>query len=224
MDQTLSANEVRILGCLIEKQATTPDVYPLTLNALLTACNQKTNRDPVMNLDEDDVLVALDGLIDKTLVALYQTSQSGRSRVAKYQHRLYQRAFDEFNFSIPELAVLAVLFLRGTQTVGEIRSRCARIHEFPDLAAVGAVLDQLENNPHGPYVKTLSPRPGRKEPRYAHLFCGDVVEEAVSAAAGSILRGSAGVDVEDLSRQVETLQNRLDTLEQRFNTFVEQFE
>lgn len=223
MDQTLSAIEVRILGCLIEKQATTPDVYPLTLNALLTACNQKTNRDPVMNLDEGDVLAALDGLIDKTLAALYQTSQAGRSRVAKYQHRLYQRAFDEFNFSMPELAVLAVLFLRGPQTLGEIRSRCARIHEFQDLAAVSEVLNQLESNPHGPYVKTLSPQPGRKEPRYAHLFCGDV-DEIATAATGANLRESSGADLEDLSRQVAALQDRIDTLEQRFNTFVEQFE
>lgn len=223
MDQTLSANEVRILGCLIEKQATTPDVYPLTLNALLTACNQKTNREPVMNLDEGDVLAALNRLIDKTLVSLYQTTQSGRSRVAKYQHRLYQRAFDEFNFSIPELAVLAVLFLRGPQTLGEIRSRCARIHEFPNLEAVGTVLKELENNAHGPYVKRLSPQPGRKEPRYAHLFCGDV-EETATAATFATPRAAAGVDTEDLSQQVETLQERLDALEQRFNAFIEQFE
>ena len=119
--------------------------------------------------------------------------------------------------------MLAVLFLRGPQTLGEIRSRCARIHDFPDLAAVSAVLDQLEDNPHGPYVKRPAPQPGRKEPRYAHLFCGDV-EETVTPAIGSTPRGSAGVDVEDLARQIETLQDRLGSLEQRSNTFVELFE
>jgi uncharacterized protein YceH (UPF0502 family) len=223
VDLTLSAIEVRILGCLIEKQATTPDVYPMTLNALLTACNQKTNREPVMNLAEDEVLAALDSLIDKTLAALYQTSQAGRSRVAKYQHRLSQRAFDEFNFSVPELAVLAALFLRGPQTLGEIRSRCARIHEFPDLEAVNSVLGELESNPHGPYVKMLPPQPGRKEPRFSHLFCGDV-DEGITTASGSPQHGSAGTGVEELSRQVEALEDRLLSLEQRFSEFVEQFE
>jgi uncharacterized protein YceH (UPF0502 family) len=218
VDLTLSPIEVRILGCLIEKQATTPDVYPMTLNTLLTACNQKTAREPVMHLEEGDVLAALDGLIDKTLAALYQTSQSGRSRVARYQHRLYQRAFDEFNFSMPELAVLAVLFLRGSQTLGEIRSRCARIHEFPDLDSVHTVLEGLERNPNGPYVKMLAPQPGRKEPRYSHLFCGDVGETVTATS------GAAGTDIEDLSRQVEALQEQLLSLEQRFDAFVEQFE
>ena len=223
MDLSLSAVEVRILGCLIEKQATTPDVYPLTLNALLTACNQKTNREPVMNLEESDVMAGLDGLIDKTLAALYQSTQAGRARTAKYQHRLYQRAFDEFNFSMPELAVLAVLFLRGPQTLGEIRSRCARIHEFPDLEAVNEVLQGLENNPHGPYVKMLSPQPGRKEPRFAHLFSGDI-DESTTATGGGARLDAGGTEIEELSRQVEALQEQLRNLEQRFNEFVEQFE
>lgn len=223
MELTLSAIEVRILGCLVEKKATTPDVYPLTLNSLLTACNQKTNREPVMNLEEGEILAALDSLIEHTLVAPHQTNQPGRSRVAKYQHRLHQRAFDEFNFSIPELGVLAVLFLRGPQTLGEIRSRCARIHEFPDLESVGTVLTQLEDNPHGPYVKMLPAQPGRKEPRYAHLFCGDV-EEAVATATGGYTRSAGGPGVEELSQQIEVLQDQLHNLEQRFDAFVEQFE
>lgn len=173
LDITLAAIEVRILGCLIEKQATTPDVYPLTVNALLSACNQKTNREPVMDLFESDVETALDSLMEKTLASRYQ---SGRSRMVRYQHKLHQRAFDEFNFTTPELAVLCVLFLRGSQTPGEIRSRCARIHEFADLDSVITTLDKLAENPHGPYATVLPRQIGRKESRYAHLFSGDVEE------------------------------------------------
>ena len=130
MNFNITPIEARILGCLIEKEATTPDVYPLTLNSLLSACNQKSSREPVMELDTDDLMTALDNLIGKTLVS---TWKSDRNRMAKYQHKLRHRVSDKFNFSLPELAVLGILFLRGPQTVGEIRSRCARIHGFDNL-------------------------------------------------------------------------------------------
>jgi uncharacterized protein YceH (UPF0502 family) len=221
LELTLSAIEARILGCLIEKQATTPDVYPLTVNALLTACNQKSNREPVMDLVTSDVVTALDSLIELTLASRYQ---SGRSRMAKYQHRLHQRAFDEFNFSMPELAALCVLFLRGPQTQGEIRSRCTRIHEFPDLEAVNEVLKELEENPDGPYVKMLARQAGRKEPRYAHLFSGDVEEFAEPAQGGH--SSSAGNDsrLEELELDIRELEEKLFALEHRFEEFVKQFE
>jgi uncharacterized protein YceH (UPF0502 family) len=218
---TISPVEVRILGCLVEKEATTPDVYPLTLNSLLTACNQKSSREPVMELDTDDLMVALDSLIDKTLASTWKT---GRNRMAKYRHKLSQRVMDEFNFSQPELAVLSVLFLRGPQTVGEIRSRCARIHEFDDLDVVVGVLTALEENPDGPYVKMLARQEGRKESRYAHLFCGEPDEIAmpdpglVRAAAGGSSR------LEALELEVSELKSKLHDLEQRVEEFVKLFE
>jgi uncharacterized protein YceH (UPF0502 family) len=219
LDIILSAVEVRILGCLIEKQATTPDVYPLSLNSLVSACNQSSNREPVMDLGVDDVTAALDSLQEKTLASLYQ---SGRSRTEKYQHRLHQRAFDEFNFSKPELAVLSVLFLRGAQTVGEIRTRCARVYEFPDLDAVHTVLRELEENTHGPYVTMLPRQAGRKEPRFMHLFCGEPDADAMSAPA---VQSSARVSSSsELESEVQELKQRLRALEQRFEDFVTQFE
>jgi uncharacterized protein YceH (UPF0502 family) len=221
LELELTAVEVRILGCLIEKQATTPDVYPLTVNALLAACNQKSNREPVMDLAASDTMTALDSLIEKTLASLYQ---SGRSRMAKYQHRLHQRAFDEFNFSTPELAILCVLFLRGPQTPGEIRSRSARIHEFQDPDAVIEVLRELEENPDRPYVKMLPRQAGRKESRYAHLFCGDV-EELLQPAHGdqaSVVSGNSRQQVLELD--VAELKERVSALEHRLEEFVKQFE
>ena len=221
MNLTLSAIEVRILGCLIEKQATTPDVYPLTLNSLLSACNQKSSREPVMELDESEVLAALDTLIAKTLASIYRSS---RNRMPKYQHRLHQRAFDEFNFSMPELAVLGVLFLRGPQTLGEIRTRCARIHEFQDMDAVIKVLKELEENTDGPYVTMLPRQAGRKEPRYTHLFCGEVetLDYPVSGDVNASIKSSS--QLEELELEVSDLREKLLGLEHRFDEFVKQFE
>jgi uncharacterized protein YceH (UPF0502 family) len=216
---TLTPIEVRILGCLIEKEATTPDVYPLTLNSLLLACNQKSSREPVMELTSDDLLPALDSLIDKTLVSAWK---SDHNRLAKYQHKLRHRVSDKFDFSGPELAVLGVLFLRGPQTVGEIRTRCARIHEFENLDAVVGVLDALEQNPDGPYVTMLARQEGKKEPRYAHLYCGEPDESAVSATP--LERAGSGSRVEALEFEVSELKSALEALEQRFESFAKQFE
>ena len=221
MKFTISAVEARILGCLVEKEATTPDGYPLTLNSLVTACNQKSNRDPVMDLDSDEVLAALDELIDKTLVS---TWKSDRNRMAKYQHKLRHRVFDEFNFSLPEVAVLAVLFLRGPQTLGEIRSRCARIHTFGHMDEVAGVLSDLEQNPDGPYVTLLPRLEGRKEPRYMHLFCGEPDPAALAESAGNSAAPGSSARESELEQQVEALENRLNALEDRFAAFVEQFE
>jgi uncharacterized protein YceH (UPF0502 family) len=217
---TLSPIEVRILGCLIEKEATTPDVYPLTLNSLLLACNQKSSREPVMHIDPDDLLPALDNLIDMTLVS---TWKSGHNRMAKYQHKLRHRVSDKYNFDLPELAVLCVLFLRGAQTVGEIRSRCARIHDFAKLEAVEEVLKALAEHPDGPYVAMLPRQEGRKEPRYAHLFCGEPEDHGSQVVRSDQSNGGTS-RVAALELQVGELTSQLENLERRLESFMKQFE
>jgi len=218
---TLTPIEVRVLGCLIEKEATTPDVYPLTLNSLLTACNQKSSRDPVMELTSDDLITALDNLIDKTLAS---TWKSDHKRMAKYQHKLRHRISDKFNFSLPELAVLCVLFLRGPQTVGEIRTRCSRIHEFDNLDAVAAVLKALEDNPDGPYATMLARQEGRKEPRYSHLFYGKAEESALPSGGFERAANGDSSRLEVLELQVNELKSTLEAMEQRLDAFMKQFE
>jgi uncharacterized protein YceH (UPF0502 family) len=213
--------EARILGCLIEKEATTPDVYPLTLNSLLTACNQKSNREPVMELDTDDLMTALDSLIDKTLVS---TWKSNHNRMAKYQHKLRHRVSDKFDFSLSELAVLGVLFLRGPQTAGEIRSRCARIHEFDNLDAVQGVLTALEANPDGPYTALLARQPGRKEPRYTHLFCGEPDDTVMAGIKVERAGTGAKSRLEIVEIEVSELKSKLHDLQDRFEQFMKQFE
>jgi uncharacterized protein YceH (UPF0502 family) len=219
LNVTLTPIEVRILGCLIEKEANTPDVYPLTLNSLITACNQKTSREPVVELTSDDLIPALDSLIDKTLGS---TWKSDHNRMVKYQHKLRHRVSDKFNFSLPELALLCVLFLRGPQTVVEIRTRCSRIHAFDDLNAVADVLKALEDNPDGPYVTMLARQEGRKESRYAHLFCGEPDEPSISGSERGVSGGYSRVEL--LEREVSELKSVLQALEQRFETFKEQFD
>ncbi len=221
MNFNITPIEVRILGCLIEKEATTPEVYPLTLNSLLTACNQKSSREPVMELTSDDLMTALDHLIDKTLVS---TWKSGRNRMAKYQHKLRHRVSDEFEFTLPELAVLGILFLRGPQTVGEIRTRCARIHEFDNLDAVVGVLTALEENHDGPYITLLERQEGRKEPRYAHLFCGEPDETTMPGTGFERATSGCNSRVEALELDVSELKSELLDLEQRFEEFKKQFE
>ena len=162
--------EIRVLGCLIEKESTTSEGYPLTLNSLTRACNQKSNREPVMDLAEATVLEAIENLIKYTLAS----NRSGADgRVYKYSHRLHDRRTPEFDFTSAELAVLSVLFLRGPQTIGEIRTRSTRIHNFNDLDELSQTISQLAGRPSGACVKQLTRNPGQKEPRYAHLFCGD---------------------------------------------------
>jgi uncharacterized protein YceH (UPF0502 family) len=213
--------EARILGCLIEKEATTPDVYPLTLNSLLAACNQKSSREPVMELDTDDLITALDSLISKTLVS---TWKSAHNRMAKYQHKLRDRVSDKFNFPLSELAVLGILFLRGPQTVGEIRSRCARIHEFDSLDAIQSVLTALEANPDGPYTTMLARHEGRKEPRYTHLFCGQPDDTVMPRIKPERTASSANSRLEAVEREVSELKSELHDVKQCFEQFIKQFE
>lgn len=171
----LSPAEARVLGVLVEKQATVPDTYPLSLNALVAGCNQKTARDPVMGLADADVLQALDGLRAASLVL-----ESSGSRVARYEHNAARA------WALPGAAValLAVLMLRGPQTAAELRANCERLHRFADISSVEAFLDELQGK-SPPFVRRLARAAGEREARWAHLLCGAVVEPASAAPAAA---------------------------------------
>jgi uncharacterized protein YceH (UPF0502 family) len=193
METTLDGTELRVLGSLVEKELTTPEYYPLSLNALVNACNQKSNRDPVLSLDESQVTRALDTLRFKQ----YALVSGSGGRVVKYRHALVEK----FRFSPAELAILCELMLRGPQTVGELRGRGERMHKFADLSEVESVLaDLAERTPS--LVVRLPLQPGRKEPRYCQLFSGepDLSELAVQMEA----RG-AGADGEKMARLEQEL-------------------
>jgi hypothetical protein len=191
MNIELTPHEARIIGCLIEKQITTPDQYPLSLNALVNACNQKSNRDPVLELDEGTVQRTLDGLSKKHFVV--ERSGFG-SRVSKYQHRFCNTEYGTLKLDEQELAVTCELLLRGPQTPGELRSRASRMATFADVTDVEATLTRLSERDGGPFVTRLVREPGRRESRFAHLFSG-AVSEAVSGAGhadGGHVGGAAG--------------------------------
>jgi uncharacterized protein YceH (UPF0502 family) len=167
----LTAIEARVIGCLIEKQITTPDQYPLSLNALVNACNQKSNRDPVLELEERVVQQTVDDLGRKHLVV--EKSGFG-SRVPKYQHRFCNTEFGTLKFDPYELAIVCELLVRGPQTPGELRTRAARMAVINDVSEVEAALTRLSEREDGPFVTRLAREPGRRDSRYAHLFSGPV--------------------------------------------------
>ena len=167
----LTTLEARVIGCLIEKQITTPDQYPLSLNALVNACNQKSNRDPVLELEERVVQQTVDGLGRKHLVV--EKSGFG-SRVPKYQHRFCNTEYGTLKLDPQELAIVCELLVRGPQTPGELRSRAARMAPFGDVSEVEAALTRLSSREDGPFVTRLAREPGRRDSRYAHLFSGEV--------------------------------------------------
>lgn len=210
----LTAAEARVLGSLLEKEATTPEYYPLSLNALVNACNQRSNREPVMNLDEDGVRQALHGLENKQLAG---SSRSAEGRVIKYEHWLGEA----FNFSRAEAALICVLLLRGPQTPGELRGRTERMHRFDEIADVLTGLQKLiDRDP--PLAVVLPRQPGTKESRYAHLLSGPVESIAVSAVGESApsSRSSANDErltaleheVAELRQQLTALQQKIDSL------------
>ncbi len=172
----LEALEARVIGCLIEKQITTPDQYPLSLNALVNACNQKSNRDPVLSTDERTVQGTLDALTRKHLVL--ERSGFG-SRVPKYQHLFCNTEYGSLKFSPQELAIVCELLLRGPQTPGELRSRASRMAPFTDVSEVETVLQNLLEREAGPLVARLPREPGRREARYMHLFGGEPPPQAI---------------------------------------------
>jgi uncharacterized protein YceH (UPF0502 family) len=216
----LDETEVRVLGALAEKEATTPDYYPLSLNALVNACNQKSNRHPVMSLHESTVRAALDNLNRKGLAG--EAGGAG-SRVTKFEHRLQEA----FNFSRPENAVLCLLLLRGPQTPGELRGRTERLHHFDDLEAVHSALQHLMDR-QPPLVKVLARLPGTKESRYAHLLSGDVEAwEPELAQASTPSTGTASADSERIARleaEVAGLQEEIASLKQQIADFHKQSE
>jgi uncharacterized protein YceH (UPF0502 family) len=221
MDLQLSDIEVRVLGALVEKEITTPEYYPLSLNALLNACNQKSNREPVVTLEEDAVRHALRSLSDQALAR----SAGGDSRVAKYEHRLNEL----YNFHRHEIAVLCVLLLRGPQTPGELRTRAERMYAFEDLEAVHAALNLLARR-ESPVVKVLPREPGTKESRYMHLFSGDTMPSSISnndRPAAAPKPGNSELDnerIQVLEQQVSELKRELLTLREQFADFQKQFQ
>jgi uncharacterized protein YceH (UPF0502 family) len=221
----LNEIECRVLGSLIEKEITTPEYYPLSLNALVNACNQKSNRDPVMNLDEAAVRQTLHSLDGQSLVRSVSASDS---RVTKYEHRLQEA----FNFYRHEIAILCVLLLRGPQTPGELRTRAERMHPFDDLSAVQSSLQHLMKR-EPPLVKILPRQPGTKEARHAHLLSGDVesIEPKPEAAASAAIASADGERIAHLEKEVVALhsdaadvQRELADLKQQFAQFRKQFE
>ena len=224
MNILLSEVETRVLGSLIEKDITTPDYCPLSLNALVNACNQKNNRDPVMHLDEDAVRQALDALHDQRLAG---PTSSADSRVTKYEHRLQE----VFNFTRGETAVLCVLLLRGPQTPGELRGRTERMHRFEDLTEVQSTLERLIGR-EPPLVKVLARQPGTKEARSMHLLAGDREEPQGegSTSPGPTSWSASGSrftldgeriarlenEVADLGKEVAELKQQLASFRQQF--------
>jgi uncharacterized protein len=213
MNIEFTPNDARVIGCLIEKEITTPDQYPLSLNALTNACNQKTNRDPVLDLSEAVVQQTLDSLMKKHMVSDKSAGYGGR--VTKYRHRFCNTEFGPLKFSKQELGILCVLLLRGPQTPGELRSRTNRLCEFADSDEVEAALESLMKREDGPFIARLARSPGERESRYAHLFFGDIVsapepqveERGVAPFDDSTSRRLAQLEatVAELRREVEAL-------------------
>jgi uncharacterized protein len=221
-DKLLNPAEVRVLGSLIEKEITTPDYYPLTLNALANACNQTSNRDPVVSLDEQTVVRALDSLREKRLALQFHGADS---RVPKYSHRLGVEAPD---LGRPEIAVLCVLLLRGPQTVGEIRGRTGRMHEFASLEEVQAVLDALASRSPDPLVARLPRQTGFKEQRFAHLLAGEVSipasEQAPRPEPARLAVLQENERLAKLEAEAAVLREEIKDLKRKFAEFQKQFE
>ncbi|MEP6743777.1 MAG: YceH family protein [bacterium] len=213
--------ETRVLGSLVEKQVTTPEYYPLTLNSLTLACNQKNNRTPVTSYSEAEVAQALESLREKNLTYVFYGSTS---RVPKYKHVMTE----VLHLSAAELAVMCVLLLRGPQTTGELTTRGFRLHEFSGLEEVDATLNALISREPDPIVKRLPRQPGQKEVRYAHLLSGEpsieAIGDAAPASAASRRRGGDSERIEKLEQEVVTLTMEVRRLQQQFEEFKKQFE
>ena len=211
----LTFAEARVLGALIEKEITTPDYYPLSLNALMNACNQRSNRDPILDLDEDDLRQALHGLEAKQLAG---RARSADGRVSKYEHWLGEA----FNFSRAETALICVLLLRGPQTPGELRGRTERLHEFTEISDVTAGLQKLMDR-EPPLVAILPRQAGARESRYTHLLSGPVESESISAAPSPGEESPFASQFEnrivqlysivtELQREITSLREKIDSL------------
>ena len=216
----LTPDEVRVLGCLMEKSVTTPDQYPLTLNALRNACNQKSSRDPVVSLDEGEVLRTIRALQDKHLVT---SKENFKSRVEKYDHRFCNTPFADLQLDSAEFAIICLLLLRGPQTPGELRTRSNRLHQFADNQAVTAALTGLMTREEGAVVARLARKPGRQDSEYMHLFSGELESEPPEEAriqSPAIEPSAAGNNpleerLEALEREVQQLRDEIKRLTSR---------
>ncbi|MCS2164718.1 YceH family protein [Scandinavium manionii] len=209
MKYQLTALEARVIGCLLEKQVTTPEQYPLSVNAVTLACNQKSNREPVMTLSENEVQDLLDQLVKRHYL---RTVSGFGNRVTKYEQRFCNSEFGDLKLSTAEVALVTTLLLRGAQTPGELRSRGQRMHEFADMAEVENALENLSNREGGPFVARLPREPGKREQRFMHLFSEDVENAAVSVEAETPETHSLVARVDALENEVEELKQRLDSL------------
>jgi uncharacterized protein YceH (UPF0502 family) len=214
MSPELTAHEARVIGCLIEKQVTTPDQYPLSLNALTNACNQKSNRHPVLEIDEREVQRVVDGLMKRQLVL--EKSGFG-SRVPKYQHLFCNTQFGSLRFSPQGTAIICELLLRGPQTPGELRTHAARLAPLKEVSEVELELEELMTRPDGPFVAKLPREPGRRESRYMHLFSGDAppaaeVDHAEPGALPTAGGASLAERVASLEAEVAGLRREIDAL------------
>ncbi len=218
----LNAHEVRVLGSLIEKEITTPEYYPIRLSALTAACNQTSNREPVMDLEEYEVMRALESLRDKRLANLFKGADS---RVPKYSHRFAETDVD---LSRPEISLLCNLMLRGPQTLGELRTRSARMHEFESLDEVEKVLEYLSTRPSAPLVVKLPRQAGYKEQRYMHLFSGaPIITETTSEIKTEATLSTLRVEPErvlKLETEVAALKAEIETIKAQFSAFRKQLE
>ncbi|HFQ7887836.1 YceH family protein [Enterobacter roggenkampii] len=211
MKYQLNGTEARVIGCLLEKQVTTPEQYPLSVNAVTMACNQKTNREPVMNLSEHEVQDVLDALVKRHYL---RTVSGFGNRVTKYEQRFCNSEFGDLKLSSAEVAVITTLLLRGAQTPGELRTRASRMHEFSDMQEVEQTLEGLAAREDGPYVVRLAREPGKRESRYMHLFSGEV-DSSVKFSATDI----TAVD-DDLVARVAALEDEVAGLKQRLDALL----
>lgn len=207
MDMDLSLLQTRVIGCMLEKEITTPDQYPLSLKSLTVACNQKSNREPVMELSEVDVQAVVDELTKKRLM---RDEAGFGSRVVKFKHRFCNTEFSDLQLSPQELGIICTLFLRGPQTPGELRSRTNRLCEFSDVGEVDAVLQRLSERESQPLVVRLERESGKRESRYAHLFSGPIDTSEV-ASGTSVVKQDHNQD--HLPERDTALEQRVDALE-----------
>lgn len=212
MKYQLSPLEARVIGCLLEKQVTTPEQYPLSINGVVTACNQKTNREPVMTLSDTEVQEQLDTLVKRHYL---RTVSGFGNRVTKYEQRFCNSEFGDLKLSGAEVALVTTLLLRGAQTPGELRGRAQRMHEFADMAEVENTLERLANREDGPFVVRLPREPGKRESRYMHLFSGEVDVDTMAASQPE----PAGAN-EDLRDRVLALEGEVAELKQRLDSLL----
>jgi len=211
MKYQLTATQARVIGCLLEKQVTTPEQYPLSVNAVTLACNQKSNREPVLNLSEHDVQDHLDALVKRHYL---RTVSGFGNRVTKYEQRFCNSEFGDLKFTSAEVAIVTTLLLRGAQTPGELRSRASRMHEFSDMQEVENTLENLSTREDGPFVMRLPREPGKRESRFMHLFSGDV------ETLGNVVEAVAPADDESLTARVDALEMEVAELKQRLDSLL----